>query len=116
VIQQHQAGKVRILAISGAQRSQAAPDIPTFQELGYAAIQSSGWHAFFAPAKTPRRVIDRSSAVIAAAIKSPDISDRLLALGLEPVGSTPDELAKRMVDDYAHWAPVVKASGFRAEQ
>jgi tripartite-type tricarboxylate transporter receptor subunit TctC len=116
VIQQHQAGKVRILAISGTRRSQAAPDIPTFQELGYAAMQSGGWQAFFAPAKTPRRIIDRSSAVIAAAIKSPDISDRLLALGLEPVGSTPDELAKRMADDYAHWAPVVKASGFRADQ
>lgn len=116
VIQPHQAGKVRILAISGTQRSQAAPDIPTFRELGYAAMQSGGWQGFFAPAKTPRRIIDRSSAVIAAAIKSPDISDRLLALGLEPVGSTPDELAKRMADDYAHWAPVVKASGFRANQ
>ena len=116
VIQQHQAGKVRILAISGPQRSPIAPDIATFRELGFAAMQAGGWQAFFAPAKTSRRVIDRSSAVIAAAIKSPDIDDRLLALGFEPVGSTPDELAKRIADDYAHWAPAVKASGFRADQ
>lgn len=116
VIKQHQSGKVRILAISGSERSPVAPDIPTFRERGFAAMQADGWQAFVAPAKTPRQVIDRISGAIAAAIKSPDIYDRLLALGLEPVGSTADELARRMAEDAAHWAPAVKASGFRADQ
>lgn len=115
IIQLHQAGKVRILATSGNERSRAAPDIPTFRELGYATVQSGGWHAFFAPAKTPRQVIDRISRAVAGAIKSPDIHERLLAVGLEPVGSTADELRKRIADDTALWAPAVKASGFRAD-
>ena len=116
VIDQHQSGKVRILAISGAKRSPVAPDIPTFRERGFAAMQVGGWQGFVTPAKTPRQVIDRIAGTIAAAIKSPDIYDRLLALGLEPVGSTADELARRMAEDAAHWAPAVKASGFRADQ
>jgi len=116
IIKQHQSGKVRILAISGSERSPVAPEVPTFRERGFAAMQAGGWQAFFAPAKTPRQVIDRISGAIAVAIKSPDIYDRLLALGLEPVGSTADELAKRMAEDAAHWAPAVKASGFRADQ
>jgi tripartite-type tricarboxylate transporter receptor subunit TctC len=116
VIQLHQAGKVRILATSGNERSEAAPDIPTFRELGYGAMQSGGWQAFFAPARIPPQIIERISEAIAAAIKSPDIHDRLRALGLEPVGSTADELRKRIADDSAHWAPAVKASGFRADR
>jgi tripartite-type tricarboxylate transporter receptor subunit TctC len=116
VIKQHQSGKVRILAVSGSERSPVAPDIPSFRDRGFAAMQAGGWQAFFVPAKTPRQVIDRISGAIAAAIKSPDIYDRLLTLGLEPVGSTADELARRMAEDAAHWAPAVKASGFRADQ
>jgi tripartite-type tricarboxylate transporter receptor subunit TctC len=103
-----------MLASSGSQRSLAAPDVPTFKELGFAAIEGIGWLAFHTGAGTPRPVVDRLSAAIGSAIKAPEVSERLLALGLEPVGSTPDELASRMAQDTARWAPVVKASGFRA--
>ncbi len=116
MIKQHQSGKVRILASSGSQRSAAAPDVPTFKELGFAAIEGTGWQAFHTSAKTPRPMIDRLSAAITAAIKAPEVTERLLAIGLEPVGSTPDELARREAEETARWAPVVKASGFRAEE
>ena len=116
MIKQHQSGKVRILASSGAQRSPAAPDVPTFKELGFAAIEGTGWQAFHTTAGTPRPTVDRLSTAIASAIKAPEVSERLLAIGLEPVGSTPDELASRVAEDTARWAPIVKASGFRADE
>ena len=112
----NEAGKVRVLATSGSQRSPVAPDIPTFKELGFAAIEGTGWQAFHTTAGTPRPIIDRLAAAIASAIRSPEVSERLLALGLEPVGSTPDELANRIAEDTAKWAPIVKASGFRADE
>jgi tripartite-type tricarboxylate transporter receptor subunit TctC len=110
------AGKVRVLATSGSQRSPVAPDIPTFKELGFAAIEGTGWQAFHTTAGTPRETIDRLALAIASAIKAPEVSERLAALGLEPVGSTPDELARRVAEDTAKWAPIVKASGFRADE
>jgi tripartite-type tricarboxylate transporter receptor subunit TctC len=116
LIKHHEAGRVRLLATSGAQRSPLAPDVPTFRELGFAAIEGTGWQAVHTVAGTPRAKIDRLAAAIATTIRSPEVSAKLTALGLEPVGSTPDELARQMADDAARWAPSVKASGFRADQ
>ncbi|MGZ8209469.1 MAG: Bug family tripartite tricarboxylate transporter substrate binding protein [Burkholderiales bacterium] len=116
LVKLHEAGKVRVLGISGSQRSPVAPDVPTFKELGFAAIEGTGWQAFHTSARTPRPAIDRLSIAIASAIKARDVSERLLALGLEPVGSTPDELANRVTEDAARWAPIVRASGFRADE
>jgi len=116
LLKHHDAGKLRVLATSGAQRSAMAPDVPTFKELGFAALEGTGWQAFYTTAGTPRPTIDRLSQAIASAINSPEIGPRLLALGLEPVGSTPDELASRVAEDTARWAPIVKASGFRADE
>jgi tripartite-type tricarboxylate transporter receptor subunit TctC len=116
LLKHHEAGKLRVLATSGSQRSPMAPDVPTFKELGFPAIQGTGWQAFHTSAGTPRPTIERLSAAVASAIKSPEISARLHALGLEPVGSTPDELASRVAEDTARWAPIVKASGFRADE
>jgi tripartite-type tricarboxylate transporter receptor subunit TctC len=116
LLKHHDASKVRVLATSGSQRSPMAPDVPTFKELGFAAIEGTGWQAFHTSARTPRPTINRLSTAIASAINSPEVSKRLLALGLEPVGSTPDELASRVAEDMAKWAPIVKASGFRADE
>ena len=116
LLKHHESGKVRILASSGSQRSPAAPQVPTFKELGFAAMEGMGWYAFHTTARTPRPIIDRLSTAIASAIKAPEVNERLLAIGLEPVGSTPDELASRVAEDTARWAPIVKASGFRAEE
>jgi tripartite-type tricarboxylate transporter receptor subunit TctC len=116
LLKHHEAGKLRVLGTSGSQRSPTAPDVPTFKELGFAAIEGTGWQAFHTSARTPRPTIDRLSAAIASAVRSPEVSTRLLALGLEPVGSTADELSKRTAEDMARWAPIVKASGFRADE
>lgn len=111
----HKAGKVRVVASSGAKRSPIAPDVPTFTELGFPQIQGDGWFAFHTRAGTPQATLDRLSAAASAAIKAPDVSEKLLAIGFEPVGSSAAELAKRMQDDRARWEPVVKASRFVAD-
>jgi len=111
---QHKAGKLRVLATSGAQRSRHLPGIPTFRELGY-NIEDGGWYAAYAPAKTPQAAVDRLSAAIIEALKSPDVRDKLDALGMEPTGLGPAELARIHKSDYDKWGPVIKASGFKPE-
>jgi tripartite-type tricarboxylate transporter receptor subunit TctC len=115
-IPHHRAGRVRVLASSGAKRSSIAAEIPTFTELGYPQIQGDGWFAFYAPAKTPKTVIDRLSGALGNAVRAPDVAERLQKIGFEPVGSGAEELARRMAEDRARWAPIVKASGFSADQ
>ncbi|MFY7902243.1 MAG: tripartite tricarboxylate transporter substrate-binding protein, partial [Rubrivivax sp.] len=89
---------------------------PTFAELGSGALEGTGWQAFPTGAGPPRPVVERLAAAIAQAVRAPEAVERLVAMGLEPVGSTPDELATRIAEDIARWAPVVKASGFRADE
>jgi tripartite-type tricarboxylate transporter receptor subunit TctC len=115
-IPQHRAGKVRILASSGAKRSAIAPEVPTFTELGYPQIQGDGWFAFHAPARTPQTTLDRLSSALGAAIRAADVTERLLKIGFEPVGSNAEELLRRMAEDRARWAPIVRASGFIVDQ
>lgn len=116
LVKHHETGRLRLLGTSGPQRSPIAPGVPTFSELGLAAIEGSGWQAFHTSAGTPRWAVERLSAAIATAVKSPEVSAQLVALGLEPVGSTPDELSSRFDADIARWSPIVKASGFRADE
>ena len=115
LIKHHKEGRLRVLATSGSKRSPMAPDVPTFKELGFAALEGIGWQAFYTRAGTPPSTVDRLSRAIVSAIKSPEVGLRLRELGLEAVGSTPDELASRAAEDTARWAPIVKASGFRAD-
>ena len=114
VATQHKAGKMRVLATSGARRARELPDVPTFRELGY-AIEGAGWYAAYAPAKTPKATVDRLANVIIEAIKSPQVREKLEALGMEPTGLGPDVLADIHKADYNKWGPVIKASGFKPE-
>jgi tripartite-type tricarboxylate transporter receptor subunit TctC len=111
----HRAGKLRILATSGARRAPLTPDVPTFGEQGFASLEISGWQGVFAPAKTPPPIVERLSAAIVAALRTPAIRERFVALGLEPTGTTPQALAARVTADIELWRQIVKASGFVAE-
>ena len=114
VAAQHKAGKMRVLATSGARRARELPQIPTFRELGF-NIEGSGWYAAYAPAKTPREAVDRLANAIIEAIRSPDVREKLEALGMEPTGLGPSHLAEIHKRDYDKWGPVIKASGFKLE-
>jgi tripartite-type tricarboxylate transporter receptor subunit TctC len=108
-------GKARILAVAGAQRSAAAPEVPTFRELGY-DLEASAWYALFAPAGTPKDLVDRYAKAAIEAVQSPDMKQRLEQMGLEPTGLGPAALAKILRTDYDKWGPVIKASGFKPNQ
>ena len=115
LVELHRAGRIRILATSGAERSPLSPAVPTFREQGLAAIDAVGWVAVYARAGTPQPLIDRVSAALVEAVRMPAIRERFLAVGFEPTGTTPAELAAIMAADTARWAPIVKASGFTAD-
>jgi tripartite-type tricarboxylate transporter receptor subunit TctC len=110
-----QAGRLRIIATSGAKRSPLLPDVPTFHEQGYPSIEAVGWHALYAPSGTPPAAIDRWSASIASAVRTPDVRDRMIAIGLEPTGTGPKELAAIMAADTLHWRAIIESVGFTAE-
>lgn len=105
-------GKARLLAVSGATRDPAFPDVPTFKEQGY-DMEGTGWYGLFAPAGTPQATIDRLSRAAMAAIKDAGVNQKMLAIGLQPTGYGPVELARVMKADYDKWGPVIRASGFK---
>jgi len=115
VLAMHKDKRVRILASSGKTRSPFAPDVPTFREQGY-AIEGSSWYGAFAPARTPAATIDKLSAAMAAAVRQPDVAERLKAFGLVPTGTTAAELAAIQKADSARWAAAVQLSGFKADE
>jgi tripartite-type tricarboxylate transporter receptor subunit TctC len=111
IAQLQRAGKVRALAVAGAKRSEALPDVPTFREQGF-DLEGTGWYAVFAPAATPKETVDRLSRLIAQATQSPDLRAWIEKGGMEATGTTPAQLAAIVRADYDRWGPVIKASGF----
>lgn len=114
-LEQHRAGKVRILATSGTQRARVLPDVPTFRESGFPNIVATSWFAMYAPAKTPEPAIAAINRALNRALAAPDVIERFGKLALEPGGGSPADLQRIQDADTARWAPVVKASGFRGD-
>jgi tripartite-type tricarboxylate transporter receptor subunit TctC len=115
LVEMHKAKRLRILASSGRERSLFVPDVPTFREEGY-DIEGTGWYGAFAPASTPAITIERYSAIVAAAVRAPELSERLRAFGLAPTGTSAAELAAIQKADSERWAAGVKLSGFTADE
>jgi tripartite-type tricarboxylate transporter receptor subunit TctC len=115
MIELHRAGRIRIIATSGAQRSPLLPGVPTFREQGFPTIEGIGWIGIYAPARTPPAIVHQVSSAIAAALAAPELRERFINLGYEPTGTTPQELAAIMAADAQRWGPIIKASGFTAE-
>jgi len=113
--QNAKAGKVKVLATSGAQRSKIMPDVPTFKEQGFPDAVGQGWFAMYAPAKTPQTAIDDINKALNKALATPEIRERFATFGLEAAGGTPADLQKTMLDDAKRWGPIVKKSGFKAD-
>ena len=113
-LEQHRNGKARIIAVAGATRAPQLPDVPTLREQGV-AMDASAWFAMYGNAGMTAAQAQRLSTAVQAALKEPAFAQRMSALGLEPIGSTPEQLAAVQKADLAKWAKPVKASGFQAD-
>jgi len=102
------AGRLKALATGASRRIAELPDVPTVRELGYPMLEAEGWNGFFAPAKTPREVLERLNREFAAAVKHPDVAKRMREMAAEPVGSSGAEqeaIFKRQMDQFR---PIIK--------
>jgi len=112
---QVKAGRVRALAVTTARRTSLAPDLPTIAESGLPGFDINTWFGIFVPANTPREVVERLHAQFTRALALPDVKERMLALGAEPVGSRPDEFAAYIRAEGEKYARLIKASGAKAD-
>jgi tripartite-type tricarboxylate transporter receptor subunit TctC len=112
---QIRSGSVKGLGVSSARRSPLAPDLPTMVEEGLPDFEMIGWFAAFAPAKTPKPVVEKLNVAIRAAVEDKTVQENLLKAGIEPLTSTPDELRAYVVSETKKWADIVKAAKIEPE-
>jgi tripartite-type tricarboxylate transporter receptor subunit TctC len=115
VLSAHRTGKVRVLAHSGSTRSAALPDVPTFKESGFPTLAISDSFVWVAPARTPASVQQELAAALAAAVSKPKVKAALSAAEYDALTLTPEALAARLSIESKHWAEIVKATGYKAE-
>jgi tripartite-type tricarboxylate transporter receptor subunit TctC len=109
------AGRLRALAVSTLKRSAATPDVPTVAESGYPEFDSSTWFGLLGPAGLPREIVDKVHDEVVRAVRAPEMSERLVQQGADPVANTPEEFAEYIRAETVKWARIVKASGAKAQ-
>jgi tripartite-type tricarboxylate transporter receptor subunit TctC len=114
-IENHKAGKVRVVAVLGDKRQAAMPEVPTFSELGLAGFEDMPYYGIFAPAGTSKETIDRFSQALAKAIAVPDVREKLTAMGLTVGFMSQQQLASREKAYGQTWARIIKTSGFQPQ-
>jgi tripartite-type tricarboxylate transporter receptor subunit TctC len=112
---QVRAGKLKALGMFSAQRLPAAPEVPTIAESGGPPLQSSTWVMFLAASGVPGEIVNRMASEVAKAVASPDIQKKFEALGIEPVGNSPELAARFLGDEIAKWSKVIATAGVKAE-
>jgi tripartite-type tricarboxylate transporter receptor subunit TctC len=108
-------GRLKALGVTGTVRSPALPDVPTIQESGLPDFNGNTWLGMVAPAGTPREIVMRLSAETSKVLNAPDMRERLLAQGVEPVGSTPEQATAHLEAEMKRYAAAVKASGAKVD-
>lgn len=108
-------GKLRALAITTKKRSQALPDVPTMAEAGFPDVEGTTWTGIFVPAGTPKEIVAQLNHMALTALAQPDIKERMAALGVEPVGTSPEDCDAFVRSEMAKWSKVIRAAGIKAE-
>lgn len=114
-IENHKAGKLRVVAVLGGARQAALPDVPTMTELGLAGLEDMPYYGIFAPAATPKAELDRVADALAKAIAKPDVKDKLTAMGLTVGFMSGAQLAQREKSYRETWTRIIKSSGFQPQ-
>ncbi len=114
-IENHRAGKLRVLAVLGARRQAALPDVPTFAELGLKGFEDTPYYGFYAPAGTPQALIQRFFDALAPVVAIPEVRDQLTAMGLTVGAMTPEQLTTRERAYTAVWRRIILDSGFKPQ-
>ena len=109
------ANRVRLLAITSKDRSPTAPDVPPLAESGVPGFDVATWFAFFVPAGTPRPVVDKLNADAIRALQSKDLAERLLGMGMNVIGSSPEQLGAHVASEIARWGRVVREANIKVE-
>ncbi len=115
LVGQVKAGRVRALAITTPARHPAWPDVPTMREAGFADMDIALWTGILAPAGTPPAIIRKLQDEVARVLRLPDVRERILALGIDPVASTPEEFSRVIAADIVKWTAVAKAANIKAD-
>jgi len=108
-------GQLKALGVGSAKRLAVLPDVPTIAEQGFPGYEANNSWCLYAPAGTPKAIVNRLATEVARVVALPEVRERFLASGLDPVGSTPAELGARMKDDYDKWTKIVRKIGIKIE-
>jgi tripartite-type tricarboxylate transporter receptor subunit TctC len=108
-------GKLRALAVSSAKRAEVAPEIPTVAESGVPGFEVLAWYNMFAPARTPRPIVDRVNGEINRMLREPDVRERLRGLGVSPLTGTPEDLGNLLKSEITRYAKLIKEAGVKIE-
>ena len=110
-----QAGKLKALAVTGSQRSETLPSLPTVAESGLPGYEAVGWFGLLVPAATPKATVSKLSVDVNRVLREREVRDRMLTLGSDPAGDTPEEFARFIRADQAKWSKLMKEAGIAAE-
>src|SRR5262245_16164118 len=110
-----QSGRLKAIAVTSAKRALTLPEIPTIAEAGVPGYEATSWNGIFAPAKTPRPIIDKIHAEVVKILTTPDIREKLIAAGSDPVGNTPEEFLAYVKAELARWGKVIRENNIRGE-
>ena len=111
VMPQVKAGRLRALAVSTGTRSSLMPDVPTMKESGFPEVEAVAWMALLAPAQTPPEVLARMNREVNAVLQLPEVRERMHSQYMDPLGGSPDQLARFMRDELKTWTPIIARSG-----
>jgi tripartite-type tricarboxylate transporter receptor subunit TctC len=109
------AGKLRALTVAARKRATSLPAVPTTADAGYAGYEVGSWFGIAAPANTAREIVTKLNQTLVTAVTSPDLRERLLAQGAEPIANSPEEFLALLRDEIARWAKVARGAGIRPE-
>jgi len=109
------AGRMSALGVSGSNRAPALPDVPTVAEAGVPGFNAVTWYPVLAPARTPAAIVEALNRQLVAIVNAPEVREQLFRMGVEPIGSTPAQLADHIRSELSKWAKVIKTAGVRLD-